>query len=137
MAVRASDFVGSNVGVVVWGVGDWGEGEAEEPGRGVEGGLLDAVEDEVGFDGSLVDRVVGAADLFGIEAPVPGGEGFLEALGASDGGEASGFGGGFGLGGDPDLGEEGLDGVWGGGHGVGEAEVGEGGIAEELGAFLA
>ena len=55
------------------------EGYAEKPGRHVERGLDDAVELEIGLQFRLVEGVALGAQLFGIVAPVPGGEGLVRA----------------------------------------------------------
>ncbi len=50
-----------------------GEGDAEELGGGVEDTVFeDAIELEVGLDGLFIEVVLGFADLFGVEVPVPG-----------------------------------------------------------------
>ena len=61
-------------------VPDLGEVEPEQAVRGVEGGLDDALELEVGLDLGLVEVVLAAAQLLGVVAPVPRREREVPAL---------------------------------------------------------
>ena len=80
--------------------------------------------------------MVGAADAFGVEAPIPGLEGAVEPLPSRDFQEPLRLDGDLALGGGPDLVEQALHRGGRAGHGVGQAEGGEVVIAQERGPFL-
>ena len=110
VACGVGDVVGVHVRVVAGEVGAGMKADAEETVGGLEGGGLDVGEREVLLELGFVDGVVGAADFFGVVAPVPGFEGAVEAVGAGDGEEAVAFGFGFARGWGPDFMEQGFNG---------------------------
>ncbi len=73
-AVLAAHLPDPHVVVPDRNAGERREGQAEQPVRGVEGGLDDAVELQVGLDRGLVDVVARLAQLLRVGAPVPGRE---------------------------------------------------------------
>ncbi len=132
MLAAAQDLIGPDIGMVDGNVVAAPEGDAEELGRHVEGGLNDPVELEVGLQRRLVDGIAALAHLLGIVAPVPRLDGLVHALLAGHRGEIVALLAGAHHGTAPHPLEQGAHRVGRLRHGLVELEGGEGRIAQKL-----
>ena len=132
-ALPVAHFPHAHIGVVGRQVRAGGEGEAEQPPRGVERRLDHVVEREIGLHLGLVEIVAGAADLLGVVAPVPRLDRFVEPLGAGHLLERRALGARLLLGRLPHLQQQALDRGGGLGHRIVEPVGGEIVVAEKPG----
>ena len=80
LAVTAPDLPDPDVGMPERDILALGEGDAEQAGGAVEGGLDHVVEHQIGLDRSVVEIGAALPQLFGVVTPIPRGEREVAAL---------------------------------------------------------
>ena len=133
--VRAADLPDPHVGMPHRDVVALVEGEAEQPAGGVEGRRDHAVEREIGRDLGLIDVEARLAQLLRVEAPVPGREREVAALGLGELLERIAVGHGAGPRRRPHALEQPAHRLRGLRHGIVEAVAGKVGVAQQAGAL--